>query len=37
MEMQKIHPGFPHPKKVKNDKQQGNHNDIISGVLFLNL
>ena len=29
--MQKIHPGFPHPKKVEDDKQQANDHHIISG------
>ena len=32
--MHKIHPGFPHPKKVEDDKQQANENHIISGSAF---
>ena len=31
MQMHKIHPGFPHPKKVEDDKQQANDHHIISG------
>ena len=32
LQMHKIHPGFPYPKKVNYEKHQADDNNIISGV-----